>query len=101
MNVPIRQLLSLALSVVLFAGPALAHDPKEHAAEAADPDCAAMKNMDPEKMDMSDPVVQALHEKCMGMDRPGHGHATHGMEGAEGEGTAPSASSSEHAGRPE
>jgi len=49
---------------------ALAHDPAEHAKEAAAanaaPDCAKMKEMDMSKMDMNDPVVQAMHKKCMG-----------------------------------
>lgn len=49
---------------------ALAHEPAEHAKEAAAanaaPDCAKMKEMDMSKMDMNDPVVQAMHKKCMG-----------------------------------
>lgn len=58
---------------------ALAHDPAEHAKEAAaakaGPDCAAMQKMDMSKMDMKDPVMQAMHQKCMKsmpMDHEGH-----------------------------
>ncbi len=42
-----------------------AHDPKEHMKDAKKPDCAAMKNMNHSKMDMSDPVMQAMMEQCM------------------------------------
>ncbi|MFZ5699657.1 MAG: hypothetical protein ACOY9J_13270 [Pseudomonadota bacterium] len=53
----------------LLAPAAFAHDPAEHAQEVgaagAGPDCAAMKNMDMSTMDMNDPVVQAMHRKCM------------------------------------
>ncbi|ALS99436.1 hypothetical protein [Lacimicrobium alkaliphilum] len=44
-----------------------AHDPKEHMKNAEAPDCAAMKNMDHEEMDMNDPVMQAMMKKCMKM----------------------------------
>tara|TARA_R110001599_G_scaffold351965_2_gene585343 strand:+ start:3299 stop:3511 length:213 start_codon:yes stop_codon:yes gene_type:complete len=32
---------------------------------AEQPDCPAMKNMDQSKMDMNDPVTQAMMQKCM------------------------------------
>lgn len=44
---------------------AQAHDPKEHMEDAEKPDCTAMKNMDHSKMDMNDPVMQAMMKKCM------------------------------------
>ncbi|MBR9910260.1 MAG: hypothetical protein GYB33_07900 [Gammaproteobacteria bacterium] len=44
---------------------AQAHDPKEHMKDAKKPDCAAMKNMDHSKMNMNDPVMQAMMKKCM------------------------------------
>jgi hypothetical protein len=43
---------------------AQAHDPKEHMKDAEDPNCAAMKTMDHSKMDMNDPVMQAMMEQC-------------------------------------
>ncbi len=61
---------TLIAAAVLFAQGSWAHDPAEHAKESAaakaGPDCASMKNMDMSKMDMSDPVAKAIHEKCMG-----------------------------------
>jgi hypothetical protein len=33
--------------------------------DAEKPDCAAMKNMDHSKMDMSDPMMQAMMKQCM------------------------------------
>lgn len=58
----------LTALLVLSAQTALAHDPAEHAKEAAaktGPDCAAMQNMDMATMDMKDPVMQAMHRQCM------------------------------------
>jgi len=56
------------LALVVAAPLAFAHDPAEHAKEAAAknaaPDCAAMKDMDHSKMDASDPVMQAMMAKC-------------------------------------
>lgn len=43
-----------------------AHDPKEHMKDAEQPNCAAMKDMDHSKMDMKDPVMQAMMKQCMG-----------------------------------
>lgn len=51
------------LSALLLALSAQAHEPKEHMNEA--PDCAAMKDMDHSKMDMKDPVMQAIMQRCM------------------------------------
>ncbi len=67
--------------LVLATPVAFAHDPAEHAQEistaGAGPDCTAMKNMDMSTLDMNDPVVQAMHQKCMKVqgtdgDRAGH-----------------------------
>jgi hypothetical protein len=52
------------LSLLLVAS-AYAHDPAEHAKEGSQPDCSSMKEMDPAKMDMKDPVTQAMMQKCM------------------------------------
>lgn len=63
---------------------ALAHDPAEHAKEAAAanaaPDCAKMKEMDMSKMDMNDPVVQAMHKKCMGAGKGMDMNGMHDMK---------------------
>lgn len=59
---------ALIAGLLLAAQSAFAHDPAMHAAEAAAqaaPDCAAMAKMDMSKMDMNDPVLQAMHMKCM------------------------------------
>jgi|TARA_R110002074_G_scaffold142621_5_gene289273 hypothetical protein len=42
-----------------------AHDPSEHKAKKEKPKCEAMKNMDPSKMGMKDPVMMAMMKKCM------------------------------------
>ena len=41
-----------------------AHDPSKHAAQGEMPKCAAMSEMDHSKMDMNDPVMQAMMQKC-------------------------------------
>lgn len=55
----------IAFAALGTAFSAQAHDPKEHMKDAEKPDCAAMKNMDHSKMDMSDPVMQAMMKQCM------------------------------------
>lgn len=55
----------VTVSAMLLALSAQAHSPKEHMKEAQAPDCAAMKDMDHSKMDMNDPVMQAMMKKCM------------------------------------
>jgi uncharacterized protein involved in copper resistance len=75
-----------------------AHDPAEHAKEAAArnaaPDCAAMKDMDHSKMDPNDPVMKAMMAKCgnadghSGMD---HSQMQRGTPPASAPGTPPDA----------
>lgn len=60
-----KLLLSLGLPALLLALSAQAHDPKEHMQEAQKPDCEAMKDMDHSKMDVKDPMMQAMMQKCM------------------------------------
>ena len=55
----------IVFSTLGIAFSAQAHDPKEHMKDAEKPDCAAMTNMDHSKMDMSDPVMQAMMKQCM------------------------------------
>ena len=55
------------LFALAFALPAFAHDPSQHKpGDAQDPDCAKMQHMDMSKMDPKDPVMKAMHDKCMG-----------------------------------
>ena len=68
--------MSIAISTLAFTLSAQAHDPKEHMNNAEKPDCAAMENMDHSKMDMNDPVMQAMMKQCMG--------DMEGMEGMSG-----------------
>jgi hypothetical protein len=60
-----KHLMWLSVPPLLLAFSACAHDPAEHMKEGQKPDCAAMKNMDHSKMDMKDPVMQAMMQKCM------------------------------------
>ena len=55
----------IVFSTLGIAFSAQAHDPKEHMKDAEKPDCAAMTNMDHSKMDMNDPVMQAMMKQCM------------------------------------
>ena len=52
-------------SITALGSVAQAHDPKEHMKDAEKPNCKAMKDMDHSKMDMNDPVMQAMMKKCM------------------------------------
>jgi hypothetical protein len=67
MNSSIRSILALSLALVTSAT-VWAHDPAEHAKEAATKkakaDCSNMQKMDMSKMNMDDPVMQAMHSKC-------------------------------------
>lgn len=57
---------TLGLTTALIALPAAAHDPALHKDDGkAGADCSQMKNMDMSKMDPNDPVMKAMHEKCM------------------------------------
>lgn len=55
---------ALILSSVLMIAPSFAHDPAEHTKTVEAPDCEAMKKMDHSKMNMNDPVMQAMMKKC-------------------------------------
>lgn len=80
-----KSLLSCAITIsgLLLIAPAFAHDPAEHAKTAEAPDCAAMKNMDHAKMDMNDPVMQAMMRKCS--TKSDHVDSHKGMEGMDHE----------------
>lgn len=58
--------LSVALfSTLMLSASVFAHDPSEMDDQDGTPDCSAMEKMDHAKMDMSDPVTQAMMKKCM------------------------------------
>ena len=55
--------ITLSLALAALSLPVLAHDPSLHQQkDAVPPDCTAMKDMD--EMDMSDPLMKALHDRC-------------------------------------
>lgn len=50
-----------------------AHEQTKHTTtDNEKPNCDAMKSMDHSKMDMKDPVVQAMMKKCMNHDLDKH-----------------------------
>lgn len=53
------------LSSMAFASTLQAHEPEKHMKDAEKPNCAAMKDMDHDKMDMNDPVMQAMMKQCV------------------------------------
>lgn len=58
--------IALSLTpVLLMSINAWAHDPSEHMKNGEKADCSAMHDMDYSKMDMNDPVMQAMMQKCM------------------------------------
>lgn len=72
---------ALILSSALMVAPSFAHDPAEHAKTAEAPDCDAMKKMDHSKMDMNDPVMQAMMKKCSTASaKPKEGDQHQGMD---------------------
>ncbi len=88
--------LAFSVAVAVAASPAMAHDPSKHQEQgAAAPDCSSMKNMDMSKMDMNDPVMKAMHDKCMshmngdahGGDAASHDHS--GSQDTHGDAAAP------------
>ena len=94
-----RALVTLAftIAVAATASPTLAHDPGQHRKQGgAAPDCSSMNDMDMSKMDMNDPVMKAMHDKCMsqmhggghGADAMGHDHS--GTPDSHGDGAAES-----------
>ncbi|WP_297185371.1 hypothetical protein [uncultured Porticoccus sp.] len=87
--------VTLAVPALLLGFSAQAHEPEKHMKEAEKPECAAMKTMDPSKMDRDDPVMQAMMQKCrdeMHQDESGpHGsHADHSGEDKKGNEKSPS-----------
>lgn len=75
----------LTLSLLLFPVGAYAHSPEEHAKVAEEPDCATIKKMDHSKMDMNDPVTQAMHKRCKQQMGHGSDHSQGSIDKAEDE----------------
>ncbi|MGS2716880.1 hypothetical protein ACVBE9_01785 [Eionea flava] len=75
-----RRIIITTGIALLSSNYAIAHSPELHRKENAEkPNCEAMKNMDHGKMDMSDPVIQAMIKQCMTKN---HNDDTHkGMNG--------------------
>lgn len=74
---PMNKLIStsIASAFLLNTMQSFAHDPSLHQQNAQKPECASMKNMDMSKVDMNDPVMKAMHDKCMGAaDHDGDDH---------------------------
>ena len=75
---------TLAVILLSFAQGAFAHDPAEHAKEAAaakaGPNCEAMKTMDHSKMDPNDPVMKAMMAKCAGSHKSVEQKGMEGMD---------------------
>jgi|GEM_PF-302237 len=83
--------LAIASSVALVISfSAQAHEAAEHMKKAQSPDCAAMAEMDHDKMDMNDPVMAAMMKQCMASDAhgavaaSGEAHEEHGDAAANG-----------------
>jgi len=75
--------VTLAATLVAIAPGAFAHDPAEHAKEAAQakagPNCEALKAMDHSKMDPNDAVMKAVMAKCA-KQKPTERNDAKGME---------------------
>jgi len=57
----------VALPTLMLALSVHAHTPGEHMkdGQASAPDCSMMEDMDHSKMNMDDPLMQAMMKKCM------------------------------------
>lgn len=58
-------LISMTILSSLAAVSAQAHNSETHMKRTETPNCASMKNMDHSRMNRSDPVMQAMMEKCL------------------------------------
>lgn len=65
----------VALPALMLALSAHAHSPDKHMkeAQASAPDCSMMEDMDHSKMNMDDPLTQAMMKKCMKAMRQNEG----------------------------
>ncbi|EGG93740.1 hypothetical protein IMCC1989_813 [gamma proteobacterium IMCC1989] len=68
--------LTILTSSILLASNVYAHAPELHKKKNAEkPKCEAMKDMDHSKMDMNDPITQAMMKQCMASEH--HGDNVH------------------------
>lgn len=67
----------LAMSTLILAFAVEAHDTEEHMEKVDKPNCAALKDMDHAKMDMNDPVMQAMIQQCARKTDESHEHDEH------------------------
>lgn len=65
--------LNMLVAAFVVAGVAQAHDPDEASKGMEKADCAKFNGMDHSKMDMKDPVMQAMMTQCAAAKK--HGHA--------------------------
>ncbi|TAM26538.1 MAG: hypothetical protein EPN60_09715 [Nevskiaceae bacterium] len=76
--------ITLAAALLALTQGAFAHDPAEHAKEAADAkkgaNCESMKGMDMSKMDPNDPVMKAMMAKCAGRPKTAEQKGMEGMD---------------------
>lgn len=92
MKVRLCNASAMALSTIpalLVSLSVAAHEPEKHGKDAQAPDCAAMENMEPAKLDEDDPVMQAMMEQCkahmesMGHDSKSSADSSHRNQGGE------------------
>lgn len=61
-NKTIYALITISSLILSFSS--MAHEQEKHAPESAQANCETMDNMKHSEMDMNDPVIQAMMEKC-------------------------------------
>ena len=76
MNLVTKIATALGATTLLISLSSNAHEASEHMKDAQSPDCAAMAEMDHEKMDMNDPVMAAMMKQCLASDAHGEVAAT-------------------------
>ncbi|WP_341938009.1 hypothetical protein [Marinimicrobium sp. C2-29] len=86
-----------ALPALLLALSVQAHEPSEPMEGDEKPNCSKMKDMDHSEMDMDDPVMQAMMEKCKHhMDENDDGSKEPQHKHSESEGDAKRKSTHDH-----
>jgi hypothetical protein len=71
----LNTIVVIAASSVLWLNSAYAHDASMHKKDNVEkPKCEAMNGMDHSKMDVNDPIMQAMMKQCMSEK---HGDDTH------------------------
>lgn len=80
-------ILALSTGIAAWAVPAGAESHGQHQEHGKSAeDCMAMQKMDKNKMDMNDPAMKAMHERCMAqMHDAGHGSGADGHDHSAGQ----------------